>query len=551
MRFGLFLILIMISLAINIDSLTNDCDWKVDIISNDIFDNKEDFEFKYKIERISGNKTNVTLIRWIEDINKVILKDYDNYTKEITNQHTTTILSPNLDEGIYLIKGKIFPECNDDNLEDNLKSKLVVILPEKFDQDYTKLKINEFLPDPIWDDNSQMPNGEFVEIYNPGGKSLDLNGLYLSDDVHKLKIDDTHTTTTIIQPNGFLTVYMNGFSGLLNNDEDKIKLYYNNSLIDEVYYSNSKEGLSWSKIGNYWKLLTPSPNQENIDEVLFNKGKSIIKIENIYLGNDNEASFGDEFEVRLEIYKGNTSKNAIEAWVENKDNKISRVTNFNIYGKFQNYTINIPLALKNNCDYDYEDGKYSIIVDGIDSIDKKEIKVNGINEKLCNIKKEKETKKEVNDVSYELLEIPNEVNASDEVKIKLKINNNSTEGKNIEISSYIYKGRNMISQEKEIKKLNIPSQGSAIIDLDNKLDLHTLPGEYKLKINFKEENKRADDFTTNIKILENEIEEENLTNKIQGRIIYESSDLKTKNSIQYILIILLAIVIFAIFRKGL
>src|SRR3989344_1487939 len=102
-------------------------------------------------------------------------------------------------------------------------------------KNYTALKINEFLPDPIGEDDAQMPKGEFIELYNSGNEDLDINGLYFEDLAgHKLITDNTHTISTEIKANNFLVIYANGFSGLLNNDQDEIKLYYSNSLIDKV-----------------------------------------------------------------------------------------------------------------------------------------------------------------------------------------------------------------------------------------------------------------------------------------------------------------------------
>lgn len=452
----IILILILIT-PVTVYASTNNCDWKVETLSNNIFENKTDFKFRYLIERIDGNKTNVILIRTIEDVNGNLIKSYDNYSQEITNKHTTPYLSPNLDDGVYLIKGEIFPNCNDIDLENNLESKLIIILPEKFDQNYTKLRINELLPDPMGNDDASMPEGEFIEIYNPGEKTLDLNGLYFKDiKGHKIIIDNTHTTSTIIQPNGFLVVYMNGFSGLLNNDQDTINLYYNDSLIDEVSYSNSREGLSWQKIQNSWKLLNPSPSKENIDEDNFDKGISSIRINKVYTGNDNSVSFGDQFEIRLEIYKGNTSKNVIEAWVEKDNKRISRVTNFNIYGKNSNYTINIPLVLDSNCNNKYEEGTYNLIVEGLNVKDEEKLEVYGFNNNLCN----------------------------------------------------------------------------------KKVETKSLSKSIATKNNIENEDDSIDNYTGG--------------NKIQGKIIYESSDIKAKNSASYIIIITLTlIIIFILFRKGL
>ena len=82
------------------------------------------------------------------------------------------------------------------------------------------------------------------------------------------------------------------------------------------------------------------------------------------------------------------------------------------------------------------------------------------------------------------------------------------------------------------------------------LDYHVDPGEYKLRVRIKkEERKTPDDFTTNIMVIENE---KNLTNILTSNTVYESSDIKAKNSVFMItLIVLVLMIIFLIFRKGL
>ena len=43
----------------------------------------------------------------------------------------------------------------------------------------------------------------------------------------------------------------------------------------------------------------------------------------------------------------------------------------------------IPIKLFDNCENKFKDGKYEIILEGLDKIDKQEIIINGMNEKLC------------------------------------------------------------------------------------------------------------------------------------------------------------------------
>lgn len=584
------MILITIFLAINVDSLIEINEIMYDPEGNDndkefieIYSDENKNLTNYTIEDLSGGKDILVLRKYFNSNYSLIVEDGFDYSNinasiytigatignNLNNDNEIIILKDNQDKIVDIVNyfdsfgannnGKSLERISIEDYSNNMmnwrESYVLGGTPGKdnsvFNLNFNDLIITEFLPNPEGDDDANAPGGEFVELYNNLDYKINLEGFNLQDDFgHKIMVTNVNSNAIEINSKSFSVIYMNGFSGFLNNDFDKIKLFYGNKLIDEIIYENSKEGFSWSKINNLWKVLKPSPGEENKEEII-NNGKSSLKINKIYLGKDDEASFGDSFEARLEIYKGNTSKNAIDVWVEDDGIKVSRVSNFNIYTKFQNYTINIPVLLNLNCNYKYPDGKYYVIAEGLDLKDKKEIEINDINNKLCNIKEE--NKKIVNnEINYEFIEIPNEINSSENINIKLKINNNSTEDKNIEISSYVYKGRSIISRDKIEKRISLPAQSSILFDLDNKLDSHVVPGEYKLKINFKEEGKRADDFTTNIRVVENQEKNYNNTNNIQGRLIYESSDVKAKNSVPLIMILtLLIIVIFLVFRKGL
>ena len=111
-------------------------------------------------------------------------------------------------------------------------------------QDFSPIEINEFLPDPEGDDNSAMPAGEWIELYNSGNEILDLKGLYFKDSTnHKLSVADTTTLDgTLIDASGYLTIYMNGFTGFLNNEDyEEITLYdLNQYVVDSVSFSTLK-----------------------------------------------------------------------------------------------------------------------------------------------------------------------------------------------------------------------------------------------------------------------------------------------------------------------
>lgn len=140
--------------------------------------------------------------------------------------------------------------------------------------------INEFLPNPIGNDDAPMPNGEWVELYNKG-KDIDIAGwmLYDINDSHKLQITSGNTNTggTLILSGGFLVVYRNGDSdfALNNTGGDSVRLYNGEiggggTLIDSYAYTiNALEGKSFARIpdgSDNWVDPIPTPGGPNVSE---------------------------------------------------------------------------------------------------------------------------------------------------------------------------------------------------------------------------------------------------------------------------------------------
>ncbi|MEK6835589.1 MAG: hypothetical protein AABX55_01045, partial [Nanoarchaeota archaeon] len=313
-----------------------------------------------------------------------------------------------------------------------------------------------------------------------------------------------------------------------------------------------KEGFSWNKVNDLWQINLPSPNEKNIENLDFNTPS--INIKDIDLGVDEKVRFGEEIEVKLNVYKGNSNKNSINVYVADGEDKISEITNFNVFGKYVNYSLNVPVLIDNNCNNKLKDGDYDLVVSGLDLEVKKDIKVEGIINSLCNLPT---TKRVEDDVSIEFIEIPEEINKDKEVNIKIKIDNNSTENVKLDIWSYLYNGPVSISGEREenLKTINLPKDSSLFLDLTNNIEEHVEPGDYKLKVKIKKEGRKTtNDFTTNIKVIEKSEDKEILENQsiVTGKVVYESSDIKTKNLVPLILIITLTIIIgFLLIRKNL
>jgi len=279
--------------------------------------------------------------------------------------------------------------------------------------DYTKLKITEFLSDPIGNDNAPMPNGEWVELYNSGDIPLELENLGLYDNIGNepdIFISNSNTLSgTIINAEDYLVVYMNGRSRFLNNDGfEKIQLFYENILLDEVSYSGSTEGLSWSNVNNIWIKTIPTPSEVNyIEEPDYS---SHLIIDKVYIGKDDKAKFGDSLRVRITIYKGDTSKYNLDLYLVDENNKqVSKRSEINIEDKFTNYTLIVPIQIEPNCKGKYYNGTYKIILKGLDEKDTKEIEIEGITKSLCEVIKVKEvSSKKTTESSEKNIELESE-----------------------------------------------------------------------------------------------------------------------------------------------
>jgi hypothetical protein len=231
---------------------------------------------------------------------------------------------------------------------------------------------------------------------------------------------------------------------------------------------------------------------------------SSISIMSVNLGSDNKAKFGDRIEMQIKAYKGDTSKNSIELWVENTEGIKLGKTDFNLYSKFLNYTFSIPMQLTPNCDLNIPNGPYFVRVRGLDSFDEKEIWVDGISTSLCKTKTVEipkscscspcpscntSGKNELQHKHFEVVSCPEEIAQNMELFIELLIN--TTQAGNYTLYSYIYDGKKPLSLGFDGKKwLNtwsankqeIYADGPTNITLKNRIANDTELGKYKLRI---------------------------------------------------------------------
>lgn len=138
--------------------------------------------------------------------------------------------------------------------------------------------INEFLPNPIGDDDAAIPGGEWVELYNADDHPVDLNGwlLYTSNTSYGMSINsgNTNNGSTVIYPGGFLVVFRDGNSNfeINNSGAEKLRLFDQPigegvEDIDGVSYNAiAPEGKSFARIPDgigEWIDPIPTPGAPN------------------------------------------------------------------------------------------------------------------------------------------------------------------------------------------------------------------------------------------------------------------------------------------------
>ncbi|GAI04689.1 unnamed protein product, partial [marine sediment metagenome] len=293
---------------------------------------------------------------------------------------------------------------------------------------------------------------------------------------------------------------------------------------------------------------------------------SFLNIEEIYLGSDKKAKFGDTLRIKVNLYKGDTDRQSIQMWLEdNDDNEISKRTRTHAYEKFRSYNLTLPLQIEPNCNHKYPDGYYNLILDGLSERVEERIKVEGITTSLCEkITVEKSTR---GNFFYEVLELPAEVIIGKEFTTKLEIKNNLSEERFVKVWSYVYKGRTSVSGEREenLQAVRISAKNSKILELKNTVT-ETEAGDYKFKIKIeRDDRKTLKEITKDIRVLgafEAEVIEkaeakaeqiERVLNmeKITSAIVYESTEVKAERTAIYFFcfVLILVVVYFMVSKK--
>lgn len=322
---------------------------------------------------------------------------------------------------------------------------------------------------------------------------------------------------------------------------ESIKFY--NNLNDETFLYTIeywKEDLFGTQIGSRTNTTNTnqkswSPSIDELDQVFFIKNRiayvacndtnstddysekmvvvrgtnrtdnSIIQIDEVYLGSDDKAKFGDSLRFKVIIYKGNSTKTSVQAWLEGNGEKISKTTSTNIYGNYQNHTITIPVQIEANCNGAISDGNYDLVVEGLDVSGRETVYVEGTTSSLCQtvtqyktsssdtgsqtpLNLEQESEKPIASFVYDNVRFnifsPSTIEFGREFVVNVTATNTANDNKKIDAWAYVFKGRKSITDPMQNKKhLSLGKNESLqlyfpIIVDDENVD----PGDYKLMV---------------------------------------------------------------------
>jgi hypothetical protein len=348
---------------------------------------------------------------------------------------------------------------------------------------------------------------------------------------------------------------------------------------------------------SFWFEDLKCPDQDQTNNLVtkliainpqYKQNQSSLNIERSYLGSDEEAEWGDQFTVKVNIYKGDESRYSVQLWAEKDGEKVSKTTKVSLHDPFKNYPLTLPLQLEPNCNNKISDGRATLVLEAFDLRVEQEFDIKDVDDQICKdyLDYIKDEEKKINKNSFfTIVNLSDSVNSGDVVKLTLQLINED-QPHQYQVWSYIYRGSKCYScldgslgKESNLQVVSMKDNEVQLIDFLLKVDPDIDEGEYKVKIKVKKDQQKTNkEITKPIYIKEkeeilqstidqgqqfstNEDSEIILTtgisdakkkiiDKIKGVIVYESSSEKAKNLLPYLLIITFGLLcVILMFKK--
>lgn len=291
---------------------------------------------------------------------------------------------------------------------------------------------------------------------------------------------------------------------------------------------------------------------------------SSININKIYLNKDNFISFGEILQVNLDVYRGDTLKYAVKAWVSDyRGWKVSEVTTIHVKPKFTNHIITLPIALKSDCNSRYGDGVYTLNIEGLNLSVQEKINIRGSSKFCKNITVEKNvctntTSEKKPKFVFDLI-APKFIDNNPEYYFYIE--NNHNESHTFSLSSYLFSGSRKFS---EILNKIVILPPYSVKSVKFNLNHHAFSGFYKIMVKaVVDEQKTIRSFSEDVVVFLpaesvssvqiplltqgtiSPIPELNSSKSLlSGLAVYESTSESSKNLIPYSIISALIVMVF-------
>lgn len=385
-------------------------------------------------------------------------------------------------------------------------------------------------PTPLAENNCSQQQEKYIELIYPQevecneNFSITFKAFNFEDGIYDIKIDildaydETHRIGKVWNGTKWLSTnsYVNSVLNVTNGNGTatltyKVENFEGEAILrPRIRKTNSS---TYEQFDDYSLLV--NCEQSNQEE-------SFIKI----IDAPDEAKFGDEIEIELEVYKGDTTKYAVYVYVQDEnEEKVSDKITLHFYDKFANYEEKVSLTLK--CKN--EKGIYEIVAEGLDTKDTKEIELTECNESVEENASEGIT---MGDFTY-IINVPNTIYINKEFSVEVKIMSKASQEQEFLVWSYVYRGSvcyscsDTITRESNAKAIVVQPNSFAEVELQNIVKEAEL-GTYKIKIKVQQQGlKTPKEFSYDIILdsLEGSLEEssEGTEENIQTNLLHKSS----------------------------
>ncbi|HIJ10851.1 TPA: lamin tail domain-containing protein [Candidatus Woesearchaeota archaeon] len=313
----------------------------------------------------------------------------------------------------------------------------------------------------------------------------------------------------------------------------------------------------------------------------YKESASSLSIEQLYLGKDEEARWGEQVRVKLDVYKGDETKHAVQMWVEKEGERVSATTKVNVHDPFKHYPLTLPLQMDANCNNKIDDGKVTLVVEAFGLHEENEFRMEGVSKKICKdyldyVKEDRKERKKKQRFRYDVTRLPTTVESGGYLPLSVQVVNDDAFHL-YDLWAYVYRGSKCYScaegaREDSMQQFSLSEKEAKVLDFILPLD-EEMEGEYSIKIKLRKDGqKTTKDLTKKIVVVapkvnvveesvrvvgvseENNQEEDVVFRRSPlssstGAVIYESSSTKAFNMIPYVLILSLILLGVVVWRK--